>query len=72
MGVLRMDIFDILTAILKRRIRFIDAGIDENEALTKAEQDVSEEYHISLSDIRKLAGQIFNNTEVHKNNNSLS
>ncbi len=71
MGVLRMDIFDVLTVILKRRIKFMDVGINENEALTKAEQDISEEYHISLSDIKKLVGQIFNNTEIYKNNHSL-
>ncbi len=71
MGVLRMDIFDVLSAILKRRIKFMDVGINENEALTKAEQDISEEYHISLSDIKKLVGQIFNNTEIYKNNHPL-
>ncbi len=48
------------------------SGISEPEAIVKAEQDVSEEYHILLSDIKKLAGQIFNNTEIYKNNHSLS
>jgi hypothetical protein len=49
-----MDIFEILTAISKRKKAFIDKGINETEALIKAELDVSEEYHISLFDIKKL------------------
>jgi hypothetical protein len=66
-----MDIFDVLANILKRKKIFMCSGISELEALVKAEQDVSEEYHISLSDIKKLVGQIFNNTEVYKGNNSI-
>jgi hypothetical protein len=67
-----MDIFDVSADILKRKKIFMSSGISEPEALVKAEQDVSEEYHILLSDIKKLAGQIFNNTEIYKNNHSLS
>ncbi len=66
-----MDIFDVLADILKRKKIFMCNGIGESEALVKAEQDVSEEYHIALHDIRKLAGQIFNNTEIYKGNHSL-
>jgi len=51
-----MDIFDVLTAISKRKMAFMHAGVDENEALTKAEFDVSNDYHISLLDIEKLVG----------------
>jgi hypothetical protein len=49
-----MDIFDGLTAISKRKKTFIHSGINENDALMKAEYDVSKEYHISLFDIKKL------------------
>lgn len=49
-----MDIFEILTAIIKRKKAFIHSGINEHEALIKAELDVSEEYHIPLFDIKKL------------------
>ncbi|HWQ95952.1 MAG TPA: hypothetical protein VN368_01135 [Candidatus Methylomirabilis sp.] len=49
-----MDIFDVLTAISKRKKAFMHSGINENEALIKAEFDVSKEYHIPLFDIRKL------------------
>ncbi len=66
-----MDIFDVLADILKRKKIFMCSGISEPEALVKAEQDVSEEYHISLSDIKQLVGQIFNNAEVYKGNNSI-
>ncbi len=67
-----MDIFDVLADVLKRKKIFICSGISEPEALVKAEQDVSEEYHISLPDVKKLVGQVFNNTEIYKNNHSLS
>lgn len=59
-----MDMFDVLTTISKRKIIFMQAGINENEALMKAELDVSEEYHIPLHVIKKLVGQSFNRTEV--------
>jgi hypothetical protein len=49
-----MDIFDVLTAISKKKKTFMHSGINENEALMKAEFDVSKEYHIPLFDIRKL------------------
>jgi len=49
-----MDIFEVLTAISKRKKVFMHSGINENEALMKAEFDVSKEYHISLFDIKKL------------------
>jgi len=51
-----MDIFDVLTAISKRKLEFIHAGMDGNEALIKAEFDVSEDYNIQLLDIKKLVG----------------
>ncbi len=49
-----MDIFDVLTAISKKKKAFTQRGINENEALMKAELDVSRDYHISLFDIKKL------------------
>jgi hypothetical protein len=49
-----MDIFDVLTAISKRKKAFMHNGINEHKALMKAELDVSKEYHISLFDIKKL------------------
>jgi len=49
-----MDIFEVLTAISKRKKAFIHSGINENKALIKAKYDVSKEYHISLFDIQKL------------------
>jgi len=52
-----MDIFDVLTAILKRKITLMHTGINEIEALKKAELDISREYHILLLDIEKLVGQ---------------
>jgi hypothetical protein len=35
-------------------MEFMHAGMDENEALIKAEFDVSKDYHIPLLDIKKL------------------
>jgi hypothetical protein len=49
-----MDIFEVLTAISKRRKAFVNSGVNEQEALMKAEFDVSKEYHIPLFDIKKL------------------
>ncbi len=49
-----MDIFEVLTAISKRKKAFVNNGINETEALVKAELDVSNEYHIPLFDIKKL------------------
>ncbi len=49
-----MDIFEVLSAISKRKKAFMHSGTDEKEALTKAELEVFREYHISLFDIKKL------------------
>ena len=49
-----MDIFEVLSAISKRKNAFINSGINQHEALMKAELDVSKEYHIPLFDIQKL------------------
>ncbi|SNQ60227.1 hypothetical protein [Candidatus Methanoperedens nitratireducens] len=67
-----MDIFDVLGAISKRKITLMHTGINESEALTKAKIDISIEYHISLFDIEKLAGQKTNRTRVNKNRRSFS
>jgi len=67
-----MDIFDVLGAISKRKITLMHTGINESEALTKAELDISIEYHISLFDIEKLVGQKTNRTRVNKNRRSFS
>jgi hypothetical protein len=48
-----MDIFEVLTAISKRKKAFINNGIKETEASVKAELDVSMVYHIPLFDIKK-------------------
>jgi hypothetical protein len=53
----QMDIFEVLTAIIKRKIMLMRTGINEYEALIKAELDISREYHIPLLDIQKLVGQ---------------
>ena len=49
-----MDIFEVLSAISKKKKSFINGGINAQEALVKAEIDVSNEYHIPLFDIKKL------------------
>lgn len=49
-----MDIFDVLKAVAKRKMEFVCKGMKDDKALDKAEFDVSNEYHISLRDIRKL------------------
>jgi hypothetical protein len=67
-----MDVFDVLGAISKRKITLMHTGINESEALTKAELDISMEYHISLFDIEKLVGQKTNRTRVNKNRRSFS
>ncbi len=51
-----MDIFDVLTAIAETKITFMHSGMNEQEAATKANLDISREYHIPLLDIKKLAG----------------
>jgi hypothetical protein len=54
-----MDIFDVLKAISKRKMDSVNAGMNENEAMVKAEFDVSKVYHIPLFDIKKLLGVSF-------------
>jgi len=51
-----MDIFDVLSAISKRRTHLMNRGITEHKALIKAENVVSKEFHIPLPDIKKLVG----------------
>jgi hypothetical protein len=54
-----MDIFDVLKAISKRKMALIKTDMNENEALIKAEFEISKEYHIPLLDIEKLLGVRF-------------
>ncbi|HEY9247188.1 MAG TPA: hypothetical protein VIO11_10110 [Candidatus Methanoperedens sp.] len=54
-----MDIFDVLTAISKRKMAFMQTDMDENYALIRAEFEISKEYHIPLPDIKKLLGVKF-------------
>ena len=49
-----MDVFDVLAAISKKKTSYMHSGIKGNEALARAELDVSNEYHISLSDVKRL------------------
>lgn len=49
-----MDIFDVLRAISKRKIEIMRDGMNDKDAIIKAEFDVSKEYNISLLDIKKL------------------
>lgn len=49
-----MDIFDVLKAISKRKIDLTKIGMNERDALKDAEFYISNEYHISLYDIRRL------------------
>ncbi len=51
-----MDIFDVLTAISKKKKALMHSGLNEHEALDKAQLDVSKEYNISLFDVKKLVG----------------
>ena len=62
-----MDVFDVLTAISKKKMAFMHAGVNENEALIKAEFYVSKDYHISLLDIEKLLGVRFIPTGLVEN-----
>ena len=55
-----MDIFDVLTAISKRRTNLMNSGLNGKKALIKAEKVVSKEYHIPLPDIKKLVGDEMN------------
>ncbi len=67
-----MDIFDVLAAITCRKKRFMHSGVNEQDAWTKAEVDVSKEYHISLSDIKRLVGQRFNRPGIHRHRRLIS
>lgn len=51
-----MDIFDVLKAIIKRKMAFTHTDMNENEAMIRAEFEISKEYHIPLLDIKKLVG----------------
>ncbi len=66
-----MDIFEVLAAILKSKKKFMHTGISEQDALKKAELDISKEYHIPLSDIEKLVGQRFDHN-IHRHRRSFS
>ena len=61
-----MDIFEVLTAISTRKNSFIHSGVNENKALMKAEYDVSNEYHISLLDIKRLVGEKRTQKEIRR------
>ena len=49
-----MDTFNILTYICRKRDEFVAKGLNAQDALTKAEHAIAEEYHICLSSINKL------------------
>ncbi len=51
-----MDIFEVLSAISKKRTNLMNSGITEKEALIRAENVVSIEYNIPLPDIQRLVG----------------
>ena len=51
-----MDIFDVLSAVSKKKRNLVNRGINEHKALVRAERVVSKEYHIPLPDIKKLVG----------------
>lgn len=53
-----MDIFDVLTAISKKKMAFMHIDMND-DALIKAEFEISKEYHISLLDIKKSLGVRF-------------
>ena len=61
-----MDIFDVLAAISTRKNSFIHSGVNENKALMRAERDVSNEYHISLLDIKRLVGEKRTQKEIRR------
>ncbi len=64
-----MDIFDVLTAISKRKMAFMQKDMNENDALIKAEFEISKEYHIPLLDIKKLLGVRFISTGLVEKRN---
>ncbi len=51
-----MDIFDVLTAISKRKTSLIRIGMNEPDALLRAMHDIALEYHIHILDIKRLIG----------------
>jgi len=59
-----MDIFDVLSAISKKKTNLVNRGINEQKALIKAQRVVSKEYHIPLPDIQKLVGDGINYRNV--------
>lgn len=59
-----MDIFDVLSAISKKKTNLVNRGINEQKALIKAQRVVSKEYHIPLPDIQKLVGDGINHRNV--------
>jgi hypothetical protein len=61
-----MDIFEVLSAISTRKNSFIHSGVNESKALMKAERDVSNEYHISLLDIKRLVGEKRTQKEIRR------
>ena len=61
-----MDIFEVLAAISTRKNSFIHSGVNEDRALMKAERDVSNEYHISLLDIKRLVGEKRTQKEIRR------
>ncbi len=67
-----MDIFEVLAAISRKKKIFMHRGISEYDALKKAEQDISKEYHIPMPDIKKLDGHIFNNDDIRRQRRMLS
>jgi len=52
-----MDVFDVLSAISRTKKALMYSGVREREALKKAELATSIEYHISISDIKRLVGE---------------
>lgn len=59
-----MDIFEVLTAISKKRTKLMNLGLNENKALIKAQRVVSKEYHIPMPDIQKLVGNGINHRNL--------
>ncbi len=65
-----MDIFDVLTAISEKKTNFMQSGMNEQEAMLKANLDISREYHIPLLDIKKLFPS--SGSAVHRPNEALA
>lgn len=60
-----MDIFDVLSAVSRKKDEFIRRGMNEHEALMIAIRDIAVEYHIALLDIKKLAGERNNQEKMY-------